>query len=191
MKFTNLIFCLVFLVFSCTSRGGIRDYPPYKLIIEFGEHIKPETGLVLSGYGVNVGLPKDYKGRGIGNFRASFKLPKMRSDEISLDYARNLIVFLGERFLGEINSNSKVRPDLDFYPFTSDFIDITIHFKDENQIDLGQGVALIYFRQGRIVYEGYKISEYTNRFPAIGKHFTIHEESYAEALDIVKKQKGI
>jgi hypothetical protein len=191
MKFTNLILCCLFLISSCAKKDVIGNFPPYKLIIEFAKKIKPETDLVLSGYGINNGLPKDYQKKGIGSFRASFKLPKEKNDEISLEYARNLIVFLGERFLEEINSNSEIRPDLDFYPFTSDSIDITVHFKDENQIDLGQGVALIYFYHGKIVYEGYKIEKYTNRFPAIGKHFTIHEESYAEALEIVKRQRGV
>ena len=195
MRFINLGLFFVFLLSSCSCRGkvrsNIRDYPPYKLIIEFAQSIKQETGLVHTSYGINNSLPEGYQGKGIGSFKASFRLPKTKNDEISLEYARNLIVFLWERFLEDINSNTEIRPKLDFYPFTSDSINITVHFEDENRIALGQGVALVYFKRGIIEYQGYKIEEYATRFGTLGKHFTIHEESYAEALEIVKKQKGI
>jgi len=125
---------------------------------------------------------------GIGNFSASFALAKTRADEISLEQARNLLVFVAENLLKEINSNPEVIPNLDIYPFVSDLLDITIHFTDENQIDLGQGVAIVYFWKGKIEYEGYKIDEYRSRYPSRGEHFAIHEETYAEALEIIKNQ---
>lgn len=193
MKFIRFVFFLVFLISSCTCKKDVKDpcqmYPPYKLINLFSQKIKPETDLVLRGYGINWCLPKGYQYKnGIGNFAASYSLQKTKNEEISLGYARNLIVFLTEKLLQEINSNPEVIPDLDVYPFISDLIRISIHFEDENRVDLGQGVAIVYFSKGKIEYEGYKIYEYAGRFPAVGKHFTIHEESYAEALDIVKKQ---
>ena len=45
----------------------------------------------------------------------------------------------------------------------------------------------MYLNGNKIEYERYEIREY--RPPtAIGKHFMVHEESYGEALEIVKKQ---
>lgn len=196
MKFIKCIFLFSFFLSSCTSKKDMRDVkdpdqmkPPYKLINLFSRKIQPQTDLVLCGYGYNWCLPNDYEIKnGIGNFAAAYNLIKKKNDSFSLDYARNLIVFLAENLLNEINNNLEVRPDLDVYPFTSDFIDITIHFEDEKRIDLGQGVAIIYLAHGKIKYEGYEIYEYRDRFPAVGNHYLIHEESYAEALDIVKKQ---
>lgn len=193
MKSISYTLLIVLLLNSCSNSKGPyptpRDYPPYGLIVSFSETIKPETGLRLSGYGINNGLPKGHQHiNGIGSFCASYTLAKTRTDIISLQEARNLLVFVAEGLLKEINSNQEVRPELDVYPFVSDLIDITIRFKDENQIDLGQGVAVVYFWKGEIEYEGYRIDEYTGRYPASGKHFTIHKETYAEALEIVKKQ---
>lgn len=194
MKYINLF--ILFILFSCSSKRDAKDtyqmYPPYKLINLFSEKIKPETGLVLNGYGINIGLPKGYEVKnGIGNFRASYSLSKDKNDEISLDYARNLIVFLAENLLLDINSDLGIRANLDVYPCSSDGVNIAVHFKDKNKIDLGQGVAIIYFSKGKIKYKGYKIFEYSDKYPADGKHYTIHEESYAEALDIVKKQGNL
>jgi hypothetical protein len=53
---------------------------------------------------------------------------------------------------------------------------------------LGQGVAIVYFAKGKIKYEGYEIEGYRRPGCAYGQHYTVHEESYEEALDIVKKQ---
>jgi hypothetical protein len=165
-------------------------YPPYKLITRFSEKIKPETDLDLFAYGVNLDVPKNYQFKnGLADFSASYALRKTRQDEYSIEYARSLLVYLAENLLKEINNDPKVSPLLDVYPLSSDFIDIAIHFEDENKIDLGQGVAIVYFSKGKIKYKGYEIYEYTGLYPARGKHFTIREESYAEALDIVKEQR--
>ncbi|PIR34256.1 MAG: hypothetical protein COV37_13595, partial [Bdellovibrio sp. CG11_big_fil_rev_8_21_14_0_20_39_38] len=72
--------------------------------------------------------------------------------------------------------------------FTNNLLDLTLHFKDENRIDLGQGIAIIYYSKGKIKYKGYRIHEYTGRYPARGEHFTIHEETYEQALEMIKKQ---
>jgi hypothetical protein len=194
MKFINIFVALfiVLLLPSCNKndKRASEMYPPYKLITTFSQKIKPETDLVLYSYGVNNYLPKDYQFKnGVACFGASYALYKNKQDEVSIEYARTLVVYLTEGLLKEINTDPKLRPDLDIYPFTSDLIRIAIYFKDENKIDLGQGVASVYFSKGKIEYERYDIREYTGRYPAYGKHFTIHEESYAEALDIVKEQR--
>ena len=193
MKFIRCFF-LVFLVFSsCKSKMDVKDpyqmKPPYKLINLYSRKIQPQTNLVLCGYGYNIFLPDNYEIiNGIGNFDASYYLTKNKTDAITLENARNLIVFIAENFLQEINESSEIRPHLDIFPFTSDLLRVTVHFEDKNRIDLGQGVAIIYFSHGKIKYQGYEIEIYRDQYPARGKHYLIHEESYAEALDIVKKQ---
>lgn len=43
--------------------------------------------------------------------------------------------------------------------------------------------------EGKIEYEGYNIEHYTEKYPAVGKHYIIYEESYEDALNIVKHQE--
>ena len=190
-RFFSLLTLLI--LFSCTRTVAPMDpnkmRPPYKLLNLFSRKIKPETGLTLTGYAYNLYLPDGYQIKnGIGDFALSYSLMKNKDDEFSLDYARNLIVLLGENLLQEINSNSEVRPDLDVYPFTSDRIKISVYFVDDKRIELGQGVANVYFARGKIEYEKYDIEVYGDKWPAEGKHHVFHEETYAEALDIVKKK---
>jgi hypothetical protein len=196
MKFIRLFIITQILILSqsCenSSKRPSEIVPEYKLLNVFSEKIKPKTGLVLYSYGINNHLPKGHQFKnGVANFGVSYALYKTKQDEISIEYARSLLVSLAENLLEAINADLKIRPHLDVYPFTADLIRIAIYFKDENQIDLGQGVAEVYFSKGKIEYERYDIREYTDRYPAKGKHVVIHEETYAEALDIVKKQGSL
>ena len=194
MKFINLtiFLCVVFSSCGKVNRTASDIVPAYKLIVTFSERIKTKTDLILYCYGINQDLPKDYQYKNVvANFSADYKLYKTQKDTVSLEHARELIVSLAESLLEEINSNQNVRPDLEVHPFTTDLLAVSIRFEDENQIDLGQGVSGVYFRKGKIQYDRYDISEYTGRYPAIGKHFTIHQETYAEALDIVQKQGAL
>ena len=180
----SLTYVLIFILLlsSCSSKMDVKDphqmKPPYKLIKLFSRKIKPETDLVLASYGYNNNIDKEYQYiNGIANFSATYALKKTKNDEISLEFARNLLVFLAENLLRDINSTSEIIPELDVYPFVSDRINITIRFEDENGIGLGQGISRAHFSEGKIKYESYKIHKYTGRYPAEGKHYTIHEES--------------
>jgi hypothetical protein len=90
--------------------------------------------------------------------------------------------------IGCFDASYTIRSDLDVYPFTADRLHMSLCIVDENKVELGQGIAKVYFSRGKIEYERYDISEYTGRCPAKGKYFTVHEESYEEALKIVKEQ---
>ena len=195
MKFINAAFVFLFLV-SCSKKPNFDDYPqmypPYRLIKLFSKKLEEKKNLLLTSYGINNNLPKGYEYKnGIGNFVATYSLFKKKSDKVSLDEAREVLVYVAENLLKEINSDPMVIPDLDVYPFTSDLIHVVIRFKDENHIELGQGISRVFFSDGKIEYEGYNISEYRNRLPAVGKHYTTHEESYEDALEIVKKQGSL
>ena len=167
-------------------------FPAYKLIKTFSKRIRPETDLILFSYGVNHNLPKDYQFKNaVATFSTTYDLRKTQKDTISLEHARKLIISLTESFLQEINSSQDVRPDLEVYPFTSNLLSVYIHFIDENKVDLGTGICAVYFKDGKIEYEHYEIYEYTGSYPANGNHYKVHEETYAEALDIVQKQGAL
>lgn len=87
MKYISIVAFLFLLLTSCSSKRDVKDpyqmKPPYKLLNLYSQKIKPETDLVLRGYGFNWCLPEGYQKNGIGNFAASYSLEKNRNDEIS------------------------------------------------------------------------------------------------------------
>jgi hypothetical protein len=192
MKYINksaLFLLISLLIYSCENKYN-KLINRYEFIKDFSEKIKQETELELTVYGINRDLPNEHALKnGIYNINITYWMKKNKNDEIPLEKARDLIVFVTENLLQEINSNPAIKSRLDFHPFPLEHLNIIIHFVDENKIDLGRGVAIACFSKGKIEYERYDIREYTNRYPAHGKHFTIHEESYAKALEIVKEQR--
>ena len=190
MKFTKLI--LIILLFSCSCVKNRKDaseiFSGYKCIASFSKKIELETGLVLYSYGANNNLPKGYPFKNeVVTVSADYKLKKTRRDTVSLEQARKMIVWLIGSIVERINSDLEVRQYLEIYPFTYDLLATSILFKDENNIDLGTGISQVYFHRGKIKYERYDIHEYTGTYPARGKHYFIHEETYPEALAIVQK----
>lgn len=186
-----LFLLLSIALMSCQKRDIAEFVPEYKFLKEFSKKIKPKTELILRGYGVNNDVENEHVFiNDLVNFSLTYALSKTRNDEISLELARFLLVSVTENLLKTIDSDPTIASRVEILPFPSDRIKITIYFKDENYIELGQGISYIYFAYGKIKYERYEISEYTGRYPAIGKHFLVHEETYAEALETVKKQGG-
>jgi hypothetical protein len=180
------------LNFSTQSAKSTIDaseiFAGYKFITSFSKQIQPETGLILRSYGANHRLPKDYPFKNeVVTLTARYILKKTQKDTISLDEARVMLVSLIESILKSINADQEIRPYLEIYPFTNDLLYVSICFEDENYIDLGTGISGVYFTQGKIKYEWYDIQEYTGTYPARGKHYFVHEETYPEALEIVQK----
>ena len=194
MKFISFFF-LVYCVFfvSCKKNTKVvSDVPAYKLIIDFSENIRNDKKLVLYRYGVNNNLPGSYEIiNGLANFSVAYVLFKEKDGLVTLEQAREILVFIVERFLLEINSSEEIRSELDFFPFTNDLLNVSLYFKDKNKIDLGNGIAYVCFSNGNIKYEKYDIEEYREVYPAIGKHSIIHQESYQDALNIVKRSNHI
>lgn len=188
IKLSLILVLSVFLIACCKKRAS-EILPEYRMIKRFFEKIKPTTNLSFYSYGVNNNLPKGHEFKNdVVNFSLGYFLYKTQNDEVSLENARALLLSVAESFLEEINSNSEIRSLLRVYPFDVNSITIDIQFKDENGIDLGKGISMAYLSKGKIKYERYEIREYRTKYPSIGEHFTVHKESYAEALDIVKSE---
>ncbi len=189
MKYTKYVFFIFLFLFGCNSRCDISQLiPEFKLIKNISDKIQSEKGLILSMYGINNDLPKDYKKKNItANFSVAYRLPKTKNDLISLEQARCFLVFVAESLLYAINHDPEIKERLEVFPFPSDLLKISIYFEDENRVQLANGgISDLYFSKGKIIYERYEIHGY-NPYP-LGKHFIVHEESYADALEIVKQQ---
>jgi hypothetical protein len=166
-------------------------FPEYKFLEEFSEKITPKTELNLWSYGINNNLPRGYVlSNDLANFTLSYDLTKSKDDEISLVFARKLLVSVVEAFLTEVDSTPNIRSQLEIVPLNSDRVSVSIYFIDKNGIELGQGISSIYFSKGKLKYEQYEILEYRDRHSTKGKHLKVHEETYEEALKIVREQDG-
>ncbi|PIS02051.1 MAG: hypothetical protein COT85_07900 [Chlamydiae bacterium CG10_big_fil_rev_8_21_14_0_10_42_34] len=189
MRYIKFLVLFLILAASCQENITMDSIPGYKLIRAFSNRINVDTGLILSAYGINNALQKgSHVVNGTADFYVSYKLVKTRKDSVSLEEARTLLVNIAESLHKEINSNQEIRPYLDFFPFPTDHIVVSLYFVDENQVGLGSGISDVYFSKGKIEYERYEIEKYTGPNSAMGKHYVVHEESYEDALKKVKEQ---
>jgi hypothetical protein len=101
------------------------------------------------------------------------------------DELRMILVNTIRELLDELNSDEKIRPYLKSYPFTSEGtqIDIFVIDKEGKEVfDPDIGVVGVDY-SGRL---SFNTTDRNNRF----KYKTEEEETYEEALAIVKKQYG-
>lgn len=101
---------------------------------------------------------------------------------LNVDQARKLYVDIIEEYLHKVNGNEEVRPYLHNHPFTINNLEFTIEFDEPNGRMKSDGhVAYVSFIASRnlIFYSSYDYK--THEFQ------DLHEESYEEALKIVKE----
>lgn len=108
----------------------------------------------------------------------SFDLQK----KVEVDEARVMLVEMTQKFMQQVNSDEKIRPYLENYPFTHLNTEFSISFKDSRHIYLQEGIALAMMVKDKIYYS---ISD-----SETGPFKHVYEETYAEALEKVKAQKS-
>jgi len=88
-----------------------------------------------------------------------------------------------EEYLSAINSNEKIRPYLHNYPFTAKNVEIVIYFHNPNGSNVASGkISIAAAKRGKVIcYIDYP-EKYTIK--------TIHEETYEEALKLVRNKAG-
>ena len=101
------------------------------------------------------------------------------------------MVSISEGLLNYIHEKSNEIPELKDHPAGMKSLMVSIYFKDENQVALGNGVSRVINNKGKVKYECYKIEKYDGTYPATGKDQVLLEESYEEALKIVKRQGAL
>jgi hypothetical protein len=185
---------LLFIVLGsigCEQKTTMDSYtdsfPDYRLIKRFSKRLNQETGAVLYSYGTSPHQSEwDIQRYGKEAFSVTYLFEKNKNEVVSLEEARCTLVSVAESFLEEINTDPEVRPDLDVYPLTYDWINMYVHFVDKNNANLENGgVSVIYFSGGRIRYETVEDPEGK---PSKRRISTYYEEPYEKALEIVKEQ---
>jgi hypothetical protein len=189
MKFCIRTMLLPLVLFSigCEPKTTTDSFPDYRLIKRFSKRLNKEAGAVLYCYGTSPHQSEwDIQRYGKSTFDVTYFFIKSQKDLVSLEEARCTLVSVAESFLEEINTDPEVKPSLDVYPLTYDWIKLYINFKDENKADLENGgISIIYFSGGRIRYETVEDPEGK---PSKRRISTYYEEPYEKALEIVKEQ---
>ena len=193
MKFFTkiMLLSLVLALVNCERKPTMEEFtdsfPDYRLIKRFSKRLNQETGITLYCYGRNqFKSEKQIRRYGKNTFDISYLCKKNKDTVIPLEEARCTLVSIAESLLEEINSDLDVRPILDVYPQTYDWIELCIHFEDENNVDLKNGgISIIYFRRGEIRYETIENPEGK---PSKRRVSTDYKEPYEKALEIVKEQ---
>lgn len=102
--------------------------------------------------------------------------------KVEIDEARLRLVEMTEEFLEEINSDEKLRPYLDNYPFNHKNAELSIGFKDSKGFFFEEGVATVMIVGNKVFYS---ISK-DRTSPLV----TVLSETYSEAFEKVKQQKS-
>ena len=168
----TIAFVLLFVFFSSCSIDRIskKERISDKITAEVAKKIKEEIGLSLMGTGGGMM-------RQIHTLAMSFQC----YDHLTIDQARELLVYCSEKYLYEINSNEQIRPYLQNYPFKVKNIEIRIfvYKSSEHPVPPG-GLSVVTAVNGLLEYE-------TSQ-PHPPRLKTIHEETYEQALRILSER---
>jgi len=98
-------------------------------------------------------------------------------NDIDIATARKLIILVVNKFVNEINTNEKIRPFLEVYPFKPENMEIRIFLKNSNGSELSaEKLHVISIINGKLKYKtGIPSSE---GLPLT----TIYQETYEEAM---------
>jgi len=171
------IILLSSLFYSCGSiePKASKDQSPldYEKIADgitnkTAKKLQKEKGLVLIGTG--------------GQMMNDIQMMAMSFDlyrEVNLEEARELLVFIVQKYLKNINKTEEIKPYLHEDPFTVGNIEIRIWLHNPDGSDLAsEKIRYISVLEGKFKCR----SELLGRRP-------FHEESYEEAVKIVNSQK--
>ncbi|MFA6118867.1 MAG: hypothetical protein WC688_03015 [Parachlamydiales bacterium] len=138
-----------------------------KLLLKTTNQLEKEKQVKFSGFGGS-------SDNGLTMLSLSFETDK----DYDIPTGRELIVYCAEEFLKNINSDEKIRPYLQNYPFDSKNIKVSIYPQNKN--NLRNKLEIISFSHGKIKYYNYDENKNLK---------IIYEENYEDALNIVQKQK--
>jgi hypothetical protein len=161
----------------CCSCNKVASYrvPQYErdaneVTAQVARKINQKTGLKLIG-----------TGGGMINQINSMAMSFAYYRDLSMEEARELLVYCVEEYLDAINANEKIKTHLSCYPFTSKNVEIMIFIYREDRRDPPVGFLTVADEIcGKMIY---KIQQ-----PGLPSMKTIHEETYEEAKKLVEQQ---
>lgn len=177
MKYICLIITLILPLFSCSFSDESDYYEiAYKIANRFVKDMGKKHYLSVGCYGGNFN-------KLINSILFSFKA----IGPLSQEELRVLMVEIIEEFLERINKDEDIRQYLASYPFTASNLEFQISLIDtrgEKIKNKGSATEMLYKLR---VFEGKMKYSILNDDKVCWQD--IYEESYEEALEIVKKQR--
>jgi len=105
-------------------------------------------------------------------------------ENITVDDAREIMIFFAETFLTAVNQNEKIKPHLANYPFTSENLGLMVSFLNEDGSRvIPPGLNNVILTHGEITYS---VKDLENLY----EHVKVYTEPYDEALSKVREGKS-
>ncbi|NGX48444.1 MAG: hypothetical protein K940chlam5_00029 [Candidatus Anoxychlamydiales bacterium] len=167
MRVINLSIILVlFFCSSCskTEYEKKRDLEN-KIIGQTWRQLEKEKNLVPAGEGKSITLGNEF----IGLYFQYF-------NPLTIDEARELVIYAAETLLHNLNSNEKLN-ELIAHPYPMNWIEIKIFTYNPDCSDIEPpGISIVKFRRNNLEY----VTDENKKFKII------HKETYEEALEKLK-----
>ena len=163
----NLIFIFILFLFSSCSKTEEekKERLENKIIGKTWRQLEKEKNLVPLGEGGSVIPGNEY-----------LELIFQYFEPLTIDEARELVVYSAETFLHNLNSDEKLNELLD-KPYPMKWIQILIHIYNPDYSGIEPpGISVAHYEKGNIMY-------FTER----QKFEIIYKETYEEALENLKK----
>ncbi len=160
----------IFLI-SCGTTLSLGESQSMKVMTDFSQNYMKPQGFLLSGIG--SAMPDKIH---------ELDVDYTSSIYVNVEQARKLFIDNSQIFLNEINGDTILRPYLVEYPFTEKNIAFTLSFENERaQMYPPPYIAYVSIINSKIYYHFYLAEQ--------EKLLNIHEETYQEALKIVRGVK--
>lgn len=166
--------CMLWLLIGSSLAASQKEYINLVdcITAKFTKELMKEKNMYLFGYGGRMMFD-------VEEVSMSYNIVK----HASIDEARRLFVEVAEGYLARINTSEKLRPFLHNYPFTINNLDLGIGFENEKGQAYEDLVYVVYSkRTGKIVYNA--------NDPKEGMFYKIYEESYDEAVKLVRQAQS-
>ena len=166
----NLIFIFILFLFSSCSKTEAekKERLENKIIGKTWRQLEKEKNLIPLGEGGSVTPGNEY-----------LELIFQYFEPLTIDEARELVVYSAETFLHNLNSDEKLNELLD-KPYPMKWIQILIHIynPDYSRVE-PPGICVAHYEKGYIKYIIYNGKNYV----------TIYKETYEEAVEKLKNNK--
>ncbi|MCB1082250.1 MAG: hypothetical protein KDK63_03800 [Chlamydiia bacterium] len=175
MKILISIVIILATVFGCSPLG--YQVPKHEKLADritdtVGKTLKKEKGLSLIGTGGQ--MMDDIK-----KMSMSFQYFQV----VSIEKARELVVYATTEYLSAINSNHEIRPYLNVYPFTLKNVELVVFFVTPDGYNVPKNeISIVAMEKGNVVF-------YVND-PTDDRLKVIQTETYDEALKAIAASKN-
>lgn len=170
-------FIAIVALILCCSCNKIASYrvPQYErdanaVTAHAARKINHQTGLKLIGTGGGMINQINFMAMSFSHY-----------GDLSIEEARELLVYCVEEYLNAINADEKIKPHLVRYPFTPREIEVNIFIRKQDGKNQSVGsLSVVGEVNGKVTYD---ISQ---PFPKIAQE--VYKETYEEAKKLVEQQ---